>query len=70
MLWLSFLRGDNESDATYYLTKRYQGFSSWPSVGNYFYWWGIISTGGEPQFPLEKAKHYRFPSYQFFVSVS
>ena len=32
--------------------------------------WGIISTGGEPQFPLEKAKHYRFPSYQFFVSVS
>ena len=32
--------------------------------------WGIISTGGEPQFPLEKAKHYRFPSDQFFVSVS
>ena len=32
--------------------------------------WGIISTGGEPQFPLEKTKHYRFPSYQFFVSVS
>lgn len=32
--------------------------------------WGIISTGGEPQFPLEKAKHYRFPSYQFFASVS
>jgi hypothetical protein len=32
--------------------------------------WGIISTGGEPQFPLEKAKHYRFPSYQFFFQLA
>ena len=57
MLSLLFCREDSVCDMTYWVAKHYQGFSPLASP------WGLISAGGEPQFPLEEAKHHRFPSY-------